>query len=149
MSDLNELEKLVPEDVFVLVNGEKLSIKPFKFKPLLKVLKIVLKVADSGDLIGVDQYTIFRLLANNPDELMEVFVIATGKDIKFFDDINTDEGANLIAKIFKVNQDFFSKKVAPILEEMGLSNQNQLDLPNVQELNQNLEQIPQEITIED
>jgi len=123
MSDIKDLDTLVPDEVYVTIKGEQIEIRPFKFLNLLKVLKILFKMMEGFSLELLDQFSIVKMLAENPDDMLKVFSLATGKPEKFFDDIDADEGVDVITTIYKTNQDFFVRKLRPKLEKLNaLSN---------------------------
>ena len=117
-----ELDALIPEEVYVSVKGEQLQVKPFNFLNLLKVLKILFSMTESVSLDLMDQYSTIKMVADHPDEVLRIFSYSTGKPVNFFDDsVTADEGAELVAQIYLVNQDFFVQKLRPRLEKLNES----------------------------
>lgn len=112
-----ELENLYPEGRYIAVNGEKVEVKPFKFKQLLKALKYLSEM--TGDIVKFGdlppEMMFLNLFANYPDQVIGLLKLATGKDDDFFDTLDSDAGLELIALAYKVNEDFFIQKVGPKL----------------------------------
>lgn len=126
--DLKELAALQPETQFVVVKGESFEIKPFLFRNMFKVLSHISNMVDSLDLVPnpyedpMVAYTkqIIKLLGNHGEDIIGIMSVATGKPSSYFDDITSEEGIELAAAIWKINQDFFARKLQPKLESMGL-----------------------------
>lgn len=97
----------------ITVKGEKLNVSPFKFKQFLRVMKIVSNIVSDADLISASG--ILFSIVEREEVLYELFEMVTGKPKEFFNDdsFDTSEALELIALIWKVNQDFFYQKVTP------------------------------------
>ncbi len=155
LSELKELETLVPDSNVVNIKGQEIEIKPFKFFNLLRVLRIILRASEDVSFTTTDEFTIIKLLSENPEALVEIFSIATGKNRDFFEDLDTDEGVELVTKIYKTNESFFIQKVQPKLESLGLNRSElQTDLKESQMIEseqktQLEEEIPMTITLEE
>ena len=119
-NELQELDALIPEERKVRIKGEEFTIQPFKFLNVLKVLKIVFNVISETSLSDADEFTLIKVLSDNPDQMLQVFNLATNKPAKWFEDIDMDEGVDLITTIYKVNEDFFIQKLKPKLQSLNL-----------------------------
>ncbi|HNC59282.1 MAG TPA: hypothetical protein PLP33_27895 [Leptospiraceae bacterium] len=118
--ELNELAELQPKTTFVIVGGESFEIKPFKFKHMFAVLNHLSNIVTDVNPYEDQMVQLFRLLGKHPEDVLGIMSLAVGKPTSFFDDIDTDQGIELAAKIWEINQDFFVRKVQPKLERLGL-----------------------------
>lgn len=147
MKDIDELEMLVPEEVFVTINSEQIEIKPFKFLNLLKVLKILFKMLEGIGLEELDQFSLVKLLVDNPEEMLRIFSIATGKQAGYFETIDAAEGIDLVTTIYKVNEDFFVRQLKPKLEKLNVlssSPKSQMMPEQLQQNEEEQESLPKE-----
>lgn len=115
----NGLELLQPESKVVKVNGEDIVVKPFKFKNLFEVLKLVYVVFSKFDFTEeLDDAAFFGAVINESDAVIKIMSIAIKKDVSYFDEIEADEALDLAHAIFTINRDFFTQKLWPKLREM-------------------------------
>ena len=128
--DLKELQELQPQSSFIIVKGESFEIKPFKFKHMFAVLNHISNMIDEVNPYEDQTKQLFKLLGKHPDDVMGILGLALGgKPVSFFDDVDTEQGIDLAIMVWKINQDFFVRKVQPKMKELVLFQ----DLPEEQE----------------
>ncbi|MBP2638789.1 MAG: hypothetical protein H6Q72_4696 [Firmicutes bacterium] len=128
----NELDVLLPESD-VVVNGETITIKPFLFAELPKMVKLLakmgagiyelfgaegLKFSEQGNVI-INQAlldNIGTVIEDHFPEVVELIAIYTGKTPDFYTNeengFNAEDGILLLAKIIERNYDFFMRRLA-------------------------------------
>lgn len=127
MSEQTELEILFPQEISVAVKekGEILTIKPFKFRKIFKVIKVITDIAERMAKSGNNEEALFDLLTESEDKVLEVLSLAIDKPSNWFDDLEGDTGVELLTAVWKVNKSFFDNKLAPLLKEMGFGKQEE------------------------
>ncbi len=135
MSEQNELEILFPEEIDIVVKekGETLTIKPFKFKKIFKVIKLVADVAEKMASTKDQAEAVFNLIGESEEKVLELFSLSVDKPKEWFDDLDGVTGADILYAIIKVNKSFFDSKLVPILDLLGLRQKEEsLNLQNDQ-----------------
>lgn len=129
-----DLETLLPDNE-ITVNGEIIVIRPFPFAKLPKVISILSR-------LGVGIFELFKgaqvngNLVINDDLLEKMGAIAEdhfpdvgalmgiycNKPTEYFTDeengLNSEDGLMLLLTIIERNYNFFTKRLAPILEQL-------------------------------
>ncbi|WP_371374378.1 hypothetical protein [Sporomusa aerivorans] len=134
----SELDILLPESK-VIINGERITIKPFAFAELPSIVKLLSKMGagfyelisadglqfnDSGNLILNQKFieNIGTIFENHFPEIAELMAIYTGKEPAFYlnkdNGVDGEDGLMLLLMIIESNYSFFTKRLAPILEEI-------------------------------
>lgn len=134
----NELDILLPES-HIVINGEKIEIKPFLFPELPAIIKIFAKLGSSvfgmlqsdGLQFGENDNLLItpellenvaEMVENNFPEIVEIISIYTRKPVEFYLDektgFNGEDGIILIAKIIERNYSFFTKRLASAIAEI-------------------------------
>ena len=108
----NDLEVLFPEGKTVTVAGEPITVKPFTFGQIPKVVGTVKKLAG---VVQGDQIDVLDAIEKGGEDLLALAAFVVGKPREWFDEVPTDEGVELLKAIFEVNLDFFAKRVRPLL----------------------------------
>lgn len=124
-----ELNTLFPGKQVILNSGETLTIEPFKFGQLPVALKLTQKIGglvaqmvQSGELQDKTKVasSVIYILAEGGEDLFNLIGLCIGKDRKWFDTIQADEGISIITAFLEVNIDFFTQKMMPqLLEAMS------------------------------
>ena len=96
----------------ITIAGETLTVKPFAFGLLPRVLKILRKVSDGLKGPSVD---ILAIMEDGGGDLMELLAVTTGKTRAWVDALPLDEGVLLTSTVLEVNRDVFTKAVVPRL----------------------------------
>jgi hypothetical protein len=121
MTDIQELEQLQPQVSTVVVLGETIEIKPLKFRQLLQALKFMSAMIEDINPYQEKELQLFSLFGKHPEEVIGLMALVTGKPVEWFDEIGMEEGIGIVVEAIKVNRDFFSQRVQPLLEKAGLS----------------------------
>ena len=108
----NDLEVLFPDGKTVTVAGEGITVKPFTFGQIPKVVGTVKKLAG---VVQGDQIDVLDAIEKGGEDLLALAAFVVGKPRAWFDAVPTDEGVELLKAIFEVNLDFFAKRVRPLL----------------------------------
>lgn len=103
------------EDVIVTINDtqETIKVRPFKFGQLLKALKYLANIAADFASPNISEIEIINALTHHAEDMISLLCLATGKDRAFFDEISSDEGVDLALAAWRVNQFFFTERLAP------------------------------------
>lgn len=116
-----ELAQLFPIGKQISINEENLTIKPFKFGELPRVFKciepitgVLAQMLASGE---VNAGSIAGLVANGGDSILDLIALGTKKPRGWVDQLEMDQGVELLVSIFEVNADFFTQKVLPTLNQ--------------------------------
>ena len=121
---MSELNTLFPGKEIKLSTGEVIKVQPFKFGQMPLALKLTSKLGNiladmykSGELSNRDKTVgnIVYLLAEGGEDLINLVGLCIGKDRVWFDNIESDDGLNIIIAFLEVNVDFFTKKMMPQL----------------------------------
>ena len=110
---MNDLEKLIPQAVELLINGEALAIKPLKVGQMPAFLRAISPVMQHLTHAEIDWLTLF---GERGDDLLSAIAIAVGKPRLWVDELAADEAILLAAKVIEVNADFFTRTVMPKLD---------------------------------
>jgi len=120
MTDIT-LETLFPTGKEVTINGETLTIKPFRFGDLSKVFKAadpILGTLFTALSSGTTQFeAISKVMSEAGDNVVDLMIIGSKQPRSWVEDLDMEEGINLFISILEVNADFFVRKVLP-----GLNN---------------------------
>ena len=111
MSD--DLKVLAPQETISTKLGA-VVVKPFKFTQFPRVIEILSGFSSSVNVDNLDAGDIVNLLMRNQGEdLFELMCMASGKDKQWLDELEADEGIELLMKVVEQNMDFFNKKIIP------------------------------------
>lgn len=114
---MESIESVLPKTVEVTIKGETLVVKPFKFAQLPKVFKYVQPIIE---LLNKSQglsrpALIAAVIAEYGDNVNEIIKLTTGKDQAWIEELESDEGVQVLGAVLEVNFDFFIKKVMPAI----------------------------------
>lgn len=108
-----ELKVLVPNEKISTKIGD-IEIKPFKFTQFPRVIEIL---SGFGSEVNLDNLTagdiVNLLMKNQGEDLFELMCMSSGKDKEWLDELEADEGIELLIKVVEQNMDFFNKKLIP------------------------------------
>lgn len=123
MNQQDELKVLFPAKNVVLTSGEEVTVKPFTFGQLPKVvalttglLGLIQEVAsDTSNEDGTPDHaqTAIRLISRGGEDLIALLMFGLKKDREWFDALELDDGVSLTAEFLGVNYDFFTQRVLP------------------------------------
>lgn len=112
-----ELVTLVPHQTLKTQNAGEVTIKPFKFTQFPKVIEVLSGFASSiSSLDSLQAGDIVALLTKNGgEEIFQLLCMATGKDKDWLDELEADEGLELMLIVVEQNMDFFNQRVIPAI----------------------------------
>ncbi|MDP3651130.1 MAG: hypothetical protein Q8R67_05535 [Rhodoferax sp.] len=110
---MNDLEKLIPQAVDLIINGETLAIKPLKVGQMPAFLRAISPVMQHLTQTEIDWLALF---GERGDDLLSAIAIAVSKPRQWVDELAADEAILLAAKVIEVNADFFTRTVMPKLD---------------------------------
>ena len=131
MSNDADLKVLLPDEE-IIIGGETMIIKPFPFGKLPKVIKHAGAIIgvfsalpntvfdDAGALNLEDPATMIILIehiADGGDVLIEIACLGTGKPREWVEALDPYDGVYLLLKIWEVNKDFFTQRLAPLMQK--------------------------------
>ena len=113
MSD--DLKVLAPQEVVSTKSGD-VVVKPFKFTQFPRVIEILSGFSSAVNLDNLEAGDIVNLLMRNQGEdLFELMCMASGQNKEWLDELEADEGIELLMKVVEQNMDFFNKKLIPTI----------------------------------
>lgn len=119
----NELEVLFETTRSYEVNGETVTIRPFSFGELPKVIALLKGVGSQfayhqskGTLNSVEG--IMEIVGAGGENLIQTLAINTGKPREFFDKISPELGVAIMQDFLIMNIGFFTNRVLPVIKGM-------------------------------
>ena len=120
-ASVDELTVLYEQPKTFTINGQEVTVRPFKFGQLPQVLKLLRSVGglfahyqNQGKLNSME--AIIHIVGEAGDDLIKALVLNTGKPREFWDEIDSDEGLEIMIHFLIVNIGFFTKRVLPHLQ---------------------------------
>lgn len=115
---MSELAVMFPEGKTLSIHDANLTIKPFKFGELSKVIKLTDGIM--GDLVGASQSkditgVLRSVLGDHGEQVAELMAMASKQSVDWVNNLEVDEAIELFAAVIEVNADFFIRKVLPSL----------------------------------
>ncbi|MGA1256115.1 MAG: DUF6631 family protein [Candidatus Nanopelagicaceae bacterium] len=113
MSD--DLKVLAPQEIVSTKSGD-VVVKPFKFTQFPRVIEILSGFSSTVNLDNLEAGDIVNLLMKNQgQDLFELMCMASGQSQEWLDQLEADEGIELLMKVVEQNMDFFNKKLIPTI----------------------------------
>jgi hypothetical protein len=114
---MSDLQTIFP-DAELTVQGEVLTIKPFTFGQLPKVLKLTKSFYSEvqplfEDLQGNEAQLTMQVMAVGGDDLIELIALGIKKPREWFDTLQIDDGVRVATAFLEVNLSFFAQRVLP------------------------------------
>jgi hypothetical protein len=106
----------------ITIRGEDIKVEAIKFGQLPKALLLVQSLGAvivecvNDNTIG-EPSTILRIAALGGEDLINLVAFGIKKDRSWFDELEQDEGLELLMAFVAVNVDFFIKRVLPTLSK--------------------------------
>ncbi|MCW8923691.1 MAG: hypothetical protein OQK69_08695 [Gammaproteobacteria bacterium] len=110
-----EAEILFPE-AEITINDEKIIVNEITFiqglkygamvQPMIAALAELFKKNEDPDFEDIA-----GIFAANNEALLKLMTVCTGKDIKWLESLSDIDGQNLMATVWVVNKDFFTRRV--------------------------------------
>lgn len=114
---MSELNVLFPFKT-ITVNNEEIVIKPITFGQLPRALQLVEKM--SGSFIDafkkegeITNETILKFVASGGEDFIKLLCLGINKDRDWFNNLNADDGIDIVIKFVEVNTTFFTQRVIP------------------------------------
>lgn len=114
---MSELAVMFPEGKALSIHDANLTIKPFKFGELSKVIKLTDGLL--GAVVGAMKYkqdivyVIKTIIGDNGDQVAELLALSSKQSVEWVNDLEVDEAIELFTAVIEVNADFFIRKVLP------------------------------------
>lgn len=116
----DKLAVMFPQGKSLSIQDTNLTIKPFKFGELPKVFKAIEPISSTlfSALQGSNQFEMIAgMIANGGDSVIDLMVIGSRQPRDWIEQLDLDEGIELLTSIVEVNADFFIRKVLPGLND--------------------------------
>ena len=121
---VDELEVMFEEPKSFQVGDQTITIRPFKFGELPKVIALLRGVGGTfahhqraGSLNTVE--AMMDIIAVGGEQLILTLALNTGRPREFFDTLDMDVGTQILIDFLGMNIGFFTNKVLPMLQKMG------------------------------
>lgn len=116
MTDSNtDFQTFPPVPQVVTVAGTALELTPIRLGELPRILAAVRPIA--ADLSTEPDW--LDLLGRHGEAVLELLALATRRDRAWIEGLALDEAVTLAAAVFEVNADFFVRRVAPSIAQVG------------------------------
>ena len=123
---MNDLDKLIPQAIELVIDGETLAIKPLKVGQMPAFLRAISPVMQHLTRSEIDWLALF---GERGDDLLSAIAIAVSKPRQWVDGLAADEAILLAAKVIEVNADFFTRTVMPKLDGLFAQAKNIAPVP--------------------
>ena len=122
MTQNEELKVLFPNVDIVLSTGETVTLKPFNFGQIPRVVELATPLISVVQDLASDQNTnheaiAIRLITIGGEDLIKILMFGLKKPREWFDDLPTDDGVALTTQFLAVNYDFFTQRVFPVAKK--------------------------------
>lgn len=131
MKEFAEAAEAIAEEgnpVITLHNGDKVTIYKCKTKQVGAVLRLVtfvfneMGVTKIGEIPTIDlenPVVLLQLIAKSTDNVFELATtLCSIKSVEAFEDLDFDDSLAIIVEEFKLNKDFFLKRVLPMISSV-------------------------------
>jgi len=116
MTDSNtDFQTFPPVPQVVTVAGAAVELTPIRLGELPRILAVVRPIA--ADLSAEPDW--LALLAAHGDAVLELLALATRCERAWIEGLALDEAVTLASAVFEVNADFFVRRVAPSIAQVG------------------------------
>jgi len=118
-----ELSELFPEGRRVEVRqrgseqADVFIVRPFTIGQLPRVLKAIRALLEAGSMDAEGNVNLFDAFALGAEHAIELLSVATAKPREYFDNLDVDQGIELLGAVVEINADFFKQKVQPRIME--------------------------------
>lgn len=114
-----ELDKLFPAGQTLTIKETELTITPFKLGELPKVFKVIdpitKLVLDAIGTTGNQMESLSKIMVLGGDNVLDLLAVGSRQPRAWIDQLELDEGVQLLTAILEVNASFFVQKVLPLL----------------------------------
>lgn len=113
----------------VAVLGETLVVRPLEIRQIPPFTRLIRMAAPSlmrlyaakGQSDGSFESAFLDLIADHGEAVVAACAVAIGRDAEWLEQGSIDELLSVIIAVAEVNQDFFAKRVAPMLSKLAAS----------------------------
>ena len=113
------LQQLFPLGKEVTIADKALRITPFKLGELPRVFKVIEPItALVIEALGSSQNqmaSLTKIMVGGGDNVLDLIAIGSRQPRTWVDELEMDQGIDLLAAVIEVNASFFVQKVLPIL----------------------------------
>lgn len=123
------LQQLYPEGKTVTVAGSPVTVKKFMLSQFPKAARLskpvlitlfgsgLVDVSDGKVQLGDNWITaILDVMADGGDDIIDLLAFSISQPREFFDNVDLDEGIQLLRAVIEVNWDFIRARILPNLE---------------------------------
>jgi hypothetical protein len=114
-----ELDKLFPAGQTLTIKETELTITPFKLGELPNVFKVIdpitKLVLDAIGTTGNQMESLSKIMVLGGDNVLDLLAVGSRQPRAWIDQLELDEGVQLLTAILEVNASFFVQKVLPLL----------------------------------
>jgi len=118
---MKEAEILFPDGKTLEIAGESLTVKKLKLYQTIKLAGLSGNVFDlvyeMYKVDAIDASLIFRLFAENGEDMMNFLAIALDKDRDFVDDLDLKDAVKIMMAVGEVNMSFFVLELMPMVNQ--------------------------------
>ena len=120
-----ELDTLIPQPISVNIGDDTLMLTPVTIGEIPRLLRVIRPF--TGALLTDPDW--LQILSEHGDAVLEALAICARKPRSWIDALALDDAVRLFEAVFEVNADFFSQRVAPLIQQIGHRVQQRLTNP--------------------
>ena len=110
---LNELSSVIPATVDVIAGGETFTLKRFSLGQLKDASAHAALIALLFTALQEQNVSPIEVITKGGDSVIELVAIATGKSAAWCEELDPEEGINLLLAVAEVNVSFFVNALSP------------------------------------
>ena len=115
-SSAETLDQLAGTPRSLTVAGEVVHVAPLTFMEIVRAAKFlapILAAVDSINAESKDIADLASLLTIAPDAMVKIASLSVHKDEAWFENLQADEGFDVLSMVYEVNKDFFVQRLLP------------------------------------
>lgn len=112
---MDDFKTFPPAPVVVTLSGVALELTPIRLGELPRLLAVVRPLAEE---ITIDPDWM-ALLGRHGDAVLDLLAITTRRERAWINDLSLEDAVLLAAAVFEVNADFFVRRLAPSIAQVG------------------------------
>lgn len=117
-----ELNTLFPIPQVVTINGVTLSLTPFKLGELPKVFRtiepITKLIVDAMGSSDTQIDSLVKVIVQGGDNILDLLAVGSRQSREWVDQLETDQGIQLLLAILEINSSFFVQRVLPLITKV-------------------------------
>jgi len=118
---MTDLTQIFPVPQQLTINGQVISITPFKLGEIPKVFKVIdpiTKLILSALTSSENQMeSLAKIMVQGGENILDLLALGTRQPRTWIDDLETDQGVQLLIKVLEVNSSFFVQRVLPLITQ--------------------------------